>query len=109
LDARPQGVEIEKRAEVLFDGPDPGDDFIDGSQIGAMCLVERWQRPRLRPQPRVVTLRPSLFGRGKPAAMPQEKFREPWGHRMSAYAVPASDALATTPRRPSWPRADRKQ
>jgi hypothetical protein len=70
LHTRAQRVEIEQGTQVLFDGPEPGDDFVHGPQIGAMGLVERRDRPRLCPQPGIVTLRPGLLSGGKPAAMP---------------------------------------
>jgi hypothetical protein len=42
-----------------------------------MRLVEGGDRPRLRPQPDVVTLGPGLLGGGEAATVPQEEFRQP--------------------------------
>jgi len=77
LHPRAQRLQIEQRQEIGFDGAKPGQDFIDGSEIGTVRLLERGQRPRLRSQPRVVALGPRLLRPGEAAAVAEQEFREP--------------------------------
>jgi len=74
--ASAQGLEIQQGAQVLLDGPQPRDGFIDRAQVRPVCLLQGGHRPRLRPQPGVVTFGPGSRG-GKPSPMPQEKLRQP--------------------------------
>jgi hypothetical protein len=76
LDARAERLESEERPQVLFDGVEPCDRFIDGAEIGAMGLVERRQRPRLGAEPGIVPLRPRLPRGRKATAVAEEKFRQ---------------------------------
>ena len=61
LDARAQWLELEQRAQILFDGVQPGDGLVDGAQVGGVGLFERGQRPRLIAEPCGVALRQALF------------------------------------------------
>jgi len=54
LNARAERFEIEQGPQVLLDGPQAGDRFLDRAQVGAMRVIERGERPRLRPQPDLV-------------------------------------------------------
>ena len=74
--ARAQRLEVEQGAQILLDGAQPRDGFIDRAEIGAMGLVEAgnghvWARSQ-----NVVPLRPGLLGAGEAAAVAQEEFRE---------------------------------
>ena len=53
-----------------------GDRFFHRTEIGSVRVIQRGQRPGLRPQPRLVPLRPCVFGAGESPAMPQQKLRQ---------------------------------
>ena len=75
LDARAERLQVEQAAQVLLDGAETRDGFLDGAQIRAMRLIESGQRPGLRPQPRLVTFGPGLLGGGEAAAVAEQEFR----------------------------------
>ena len=54
LDAWAQRLEIEQGPQVLFNGAEPRDRFVDGAQVGVMRVIERRERPGLRAQPGIV-------------------------------------------------------
>ena len=76
LDPRSERLEIEQGAEILFDGAETRDGFIDGAQIRAMGVIERRDRPGLCPQPDVVPFGPGLLGGREAPAVAEEEFRE---------------------------------
>ena len=76
LHASAQRVEIQQGAQLGFDVMQPGEHFIDRTQVGAMGLIQRRQWPRLGPQPRVMPFGPRLLGRGEASAVAKEELRE---------------------------------
>jgi hypothetical protein len=76
LDAWPQRLEIKERPQVLLDGLEPRDRFIDGAEVGPMRLIKRRQRPRLGAQPGIVPFRPCLLRGGEAAPVAEQEFRE---------------------------------
>jgi hypothetical protein len=101
LDARPQRLQVEQAAQVLLDGLQARDGFVDGPQIRAMRLLERRQWPQLRAKPRVVPLGPGLLRRGEAAPVAEQEFREPMpsAQEIGADILPAPEQVT---RRPSW-------
>jgi hypothetical protein len=71
-----QRLERQQRAQILLDGAETGDRFFDGAKIGAMCLIQRRERPGLQAQPRLVALGPRVFRARESTAMPQEELRQ---------------------------------
>ena len=92
LHAGAQGLEVQERTALGFDVPEPGEYFIDRTQVGVMGLIQGGQRPGLGPQPHVVALRPGLLGGSEAPAMAEEELREavPGAEQISA------DVLATS-------------
>jgi hypothetical protein len=76
LDARPQRLEIEQRAEILLDGAEPRDDFVDRAEIRPRGLIERRQRPGLGAEPCVVAFGPRLLRGCEAAPVAEEKLGE---------------------------------
>ena len=70
------GSQHHECVQLVFEGAQSRDRFIDRPQVGLVRLRERRQRPGLRAQPGVMPLRPRTLRRGEAAAMPQQKFRE---------------------------------
>jgi hypothetical protein len=58
VDTTLERLEREQRAQDGFDVRKTSHDLVDGTEIGAVCLIECADRPDLRPEPRVVTVRP---------------------------------------------------
>src|SRR5688572_12019866 len=96
LDARAEGLDGQQIAQFGIHRLEPADRFINGTDIGPVGLLERWQRPALRLQPRGMALRPGALGGRESPAVAQEEFGQamPRTEEVDTNVLPASEEVA---------------